>query len=542
MKAQLSVAVTTASGAVYRWGPEEWEAANIPQAITFSTAMPGGFKAATIVLPRRIDLDYPDLNLLDQIEIIGPGAEVLWEGRIQQLPRSHADSPTITVGAVGYSAHLMDDASFREIYVGRDLGEWTELSAQWRLGWGTSFSYAGYSVAPDSGEGRPSIVLQINDSWSAQRPVAAAMYDAGPGLVIANLDYDWAVTDSNSGWILEIYTGDNDIPTGGGSLGDLATGAASGNGELLPNKRVIAWQWVYSGPGGVLGSQYRATIRRLTWFGDHGLTIRGERPNRGLYASDVIADVISRAAPLLNFSTGADGTIQPTTFIIPHLVFREPTTANAVVMRANGYHLWDWAVWEDKTFFFRPPDPDRLTWEARLSDGAHLDLEGTQVDDVYNGVIVQYGDPAGVSRTVGPPNSGADATDASLEDASATNPVNAHGIPKKWATVQVSQTTTEAGAIQLGAILLGEKGVPQRRGALTVTGTIAHPMVGDRPVCEMRAGDWVRISDHPTDVPRKIIETSYDSNTQTLTCTLDNTSQKVDAILERLGVSLMGVL
>ena len=41
---------------------------------------------------------------------------------------------------------------------------------------------------------------------------------------------------------------------------------------------------------------------------------------------------------------------------------------------------------------------------------------------------------------------------------------------------------------------------------------------------------------------RKIIETSYDHDTRTITLTLDNSAYKVEAILERLGVALIGVL
>jgi len=545
MNAQLSVAIIAAGGEAYRWGPDEWDVENIPQAISFGTSMPGGFKSATITLPRRIDFDYADLNLLDTVQILGPGNEVAWEGRVQQLPRSHGDTFSITVGAVGWSAHLMDDTSFREVYVGRDLGEWTDISSSWRLSWGTSLAYRGFNVAPDATNALPGIALELDGVLPASpKPTAGCQYDAGPGCRIAFLDYEAFFSWLDVNFEMNVGTAQDDSPAGFALWADLCLGAATNGPATLSGTpgRVMDFEWRFSAAGGSDGVQYKATMRKLAWFGDHGLTIRGLPPNRGLYASDVIADALARSAPALNFTTGESGSIQPTTFIIPHLVFREPTTPQSVVMQANGYHLWDWGVWEDREFFFREPNPERLTWEVRLSEGARLDLEGSQADDVFNGVVVSYTDPGGVQRTVGPPGADADATDPSLADTSQSNPVNAHGIPRKWAVVSLSQTTTQAGAVQLGAIYLGEKSLPQRRGSLVITGKVSHPTAGQRPVWAMRAGQWVRIADHPTDIPRKIIETNYDAATDTITCSLDNTSQKLDAILERIGVSLIGVL
>lgn len=545
-KAILSVSVLTATGETYRWGPDEWNAINVPQAITFSTSMPGGFKTASITLPRRIDLDYPDLNLLDTIQILSPGNRVLWEGRIVQLPRSHGDAFSITVGAVGWASHLIDNPTFRRIYVDRQLGNWSLAPSAARQQALRSISYAPQDaeVVPDATTGLQSLGLKVNGHWESIIPIVEPFYDAGPGLKIAAMYNDWLLSTTDPSFFFRAFTADNDGLSGLSLGGDLAIGGSAGSGVYTPPipQRIIGWQWFYAAaPAGVDGAQYAAAVRQLAVFGDE-IAIRGSGSELGVYASDVVVDVLMKAAPLLNFTTGEGGSIQPTSYVIPQLAFREPVTAEAVIKMANGYHLWDWAVWEDRTFYYQEPSTERLTWEARLSEGAQLDLEGSQIENVFNGVLVQFNDPAGRGRSVGPLGSGADVETAELEDTSPTNPVNAHGIPRKWAILALSQTTTDAGAEQLGRIYIGEKSLPQRRGQLRLVGTVTHPTGGERLALEIRAGEWIRIADHANSGPRKVIETDADAGATAITCSLDNTSQKLDAIIERFGAVLAGVI
>lgn len=546
---RLSISVTDVHGVTRRWGPDEPLVTEILNDLTFTTSIPGGFKTLACSLLRRITLDYPDLGLLDHVRVYGPGNETVWEGRWQSFPRTHSPgNHSISPNAIGHAAHLTDDISFREIYVDQGKTRWGGASVQRRLNLlGSGISPGDPTVVQDATTGEAAVLNQIAGTWTgAALPQVDAVYD-GQGIPLGSVYYAWKIgptinhADTNWEWFVSIsdddvlssHTATANLRAAGPGTGTLAAG-------LSDRPFAIASLHYGTGPAGAEGDVYPLFWTALTVYGDHGLTKRGSDTavtGKGLYASDIIDDCVSRAAPLLTRNG-----IQATTFVIPHATYLEPCKAEDVILDVNKYHLWQWGVYDDRDFFYRPWDDTSDVWEVSLAGGASFSPDGEDAENIFNGVLVSFTDPSGRRCYAGPPGALADYTDASLEDTSPTNPVNAHGIPRRWGRLDISTVTTPAAAVALGALWLIEYARPGRRGNLSLVGFARHPTKGLRPVSRIRAGQHIRITDHPYSGARRIIETSYSHGGRQIGLTLDNSNHALEAIIERMGVQLIGVI
>lgn len=546
---RLAISVERPDGSTTRWGPDEPLAENVPNTIELESSIPGGYRSFSSPLLRRIDLEYTDQNLADKINVYLPGGRPVWQGRLVQAPRSHGTTHEIIPGAVGHAAALRYFPAFREIYVDRDLSRWRDAPLERRLSHVTTAGpYASWGSAITGGVAWDLPVdVAIHDETSSE-----LHYDAGPGLTISRLGYKGARTGAFTGFeAATLYLNNSLDHTGTSSSSALTLDdtvrSASG---FTARRYALLRTYLSSGPV-TLTAAHQQRFTKLAVYGSHGLplqAISGE-PD-GVFASDVIADILDRAAPDISYTASS---IETTDFPIPHLAFHDFISPEAAILLVNNYHQYEWGCYDDETFFYRAPDPDRLCWEARLGNGAHLRFEGHILDEVYNGVVVQYQDGLGNTKSVGPPaaywnasTALVDATSTDLVDTSELNPINAWDIPRKWAILTVPYPTTQAGATQMGIVWLAEHLIPQRRGTLVVTGTGAmiHPTEGALPLSLVKAGDYARISDHPADVPRRIVHTRYrhSANERTLECDLDNSSFKLEAIVERYGISLTGII
>lgn len=524
--------------------------------IGFGSQIPGGWSDGSITLPRPPNLQADDAALFSDVRIYGPGNRTMYAGRVVGVPQ--VGESEIRLSLEGHSAHLDDDETFREIYVDADLTHWSNppsLEREVMLANGTyggvrfSTGQGGNSVVP----GDPPALLQEFtriENAGARRGIAEAWYDSG-GIPIARVYYAAASLDEGGAgplpggagaWSVTIFMSSDDITTASDSHDALvflntyfdATGV----------RRYVAlqtqYQNVFTGDG-----LWRVTWTQLRVYGTHGLTLRGPDPG-GLYASDIVADVVGRAAPNLHFRLG--DTIETSTFIVPHYVVTEPSTARRVIEDLTGlggasFAPNDWGCYgeDGKEFFWRAPGTYGRTWRVRRDQVAVTTAEGPDSKSRLGGLMVGWKDAAGRQYTAGPVGSGATYETATLEDTDPTNP--AARLGRRWAFRDVGvlggdKSEQQDLAVRLGAVLLNEANELDWRGSTTVygearddAGVLHHPAA-------IRAGDQVVVEDNEALwTPRPVASTRYEHGDVAATLDIGASPHRGDTFLARLAAA-----
>lgn len=529
----LAVEVVDAAGVRTRWDPGAAIAANRPQNLSFGTKRGDGFADASVTLARRIDRDYVDLHLFDDVTFFGADGSTAYEGRVAAQPRSFSQAHSIGVQLAGWMSHARD-RPFTEVYIDRDLSAWQEPSRSRKVSLvASNFGLGSLQATRDVTSNLPALQMSVSGAWvSPYKPMVEAVYDAGgssSGIAIVYYNFE-GNANVNSVFEVQIAGGTADTAPDITST-DLWAGVTGTQAyyTLAGPRRFVTLQFFYSTtPAGADGADFSLFVRNLAVYGAHGLTAYGPDDPKGLLASDVIKDVAGRFCPKLNTSG-----VQATSWPIPHLVFGDQTDPYDAFLAVNAYHLWEIGVWDNKTLTYGPANRLDYDWEVRLSDfGVEVQLQGDSTEDLANGIVVEFTNVlTGAKDTLTP------ATTLDLADADPGNPVNEHGLTR-WTKLSLSSPVTTASAIQIGRAALMEFNAPKAPGTITVTGHLRDRAGHWRQGWKVRAGDTVAITDHPNDSPRLITETSWNHDSKQLTITLDSAAKRLDAVLDRIGVAL----
>lgn len=517
----------------------------MPLGLSFSHAASGGFKELGVGLRRNVELPWFDLTRFDELEVFAPalGNRVIWEGYNVEFPRDlQPGSEGFQVGAVGWSDYLTHDPHYRALFIDRMIEHWAPPSA-YRKAIMSAFNIpwnGDASADTDPALGNSGLRLVIRDTWAApNRPECEAVFDAGPGVLVGNLYLAWdaSLTNNNFFELFWMSADDDAVTAGGTTSADVYTAGNTGMLDVaVAGKRFVLVAWRYSAtPAGVAGVEYPVRLTNLAVEG-LGVTRRGVAPDHGIYASDAVAHIVSNAAPLLNFSTGTNGSVQDTGFVIPQLAFLESHTAEEALAKTNAYHLFDWGCEEHRTFYYRDPEQSSTTYRTRLSEGAVPKLEGLQGEDTHNGVFVVFTDPTGARRAAGPPGATfADYVDATLADTDSENPANAHGR-RKWGKLEIRVMTTLSGALQMGQRWLADAKSIDDRGSIELPPWIRDPSGGYVPSFLLRGGDRLIVGDMDGRA-RRVSEMAYaDDDQPKTTATFGGVPHSLEALMERVAV------
>lgn len=543
---RLTYEAQTPGGRVYRWASDASDPRDKPSGATFSSTMPGGHAEFSVTLPRKAGDADADLERLTTIQAKGVGGAIASEARLERAPRVTGDQMSVSPSAVGWQAHLGDDKSASIVGVDRDLGRWAGPSRAAQIAEiGAGYSAQSPQVRPNKTSGLPVLTTEQQGAWASTSKLdIEAWYDAGESNRIGRVRASWtrganvALPDANWDWHAACYAGDDYSGPAGTTSNLRATGP--GTIDLTPSAaaRFAVFLLSYAtGPAGSDNVLYGIDWTNVRVFGDHQITIRGDTAAaEGLYASDIVAYVVRRWAPLLNFSEGVGGTIQPSTFVIPQFTYPDATNAGELVRQATRFGLQDWAVWDNKTLYWHERGTRGRSWRAR-SGPTKLEETGPQIDRLWESVIVQYRDVDGSTRTVGPPGSGAGTEDASLKDLDPDNPANRLGMVRR--DMLQAGTLTASGAVELGRRFLAAQKLLDSSGRATITGHVLDDHGILHPYWRIRAGDTISFTDAADTSPRRIVSANHATDSYSCTVDLDSPPDGMDALLERLGVALV---
>jgi hypothetical protein len=524
----LHVEVTDANGVKTRWDADSPDPALRPQGLSFSTQRGNGFGTGSCSLSRRIDRDYVDLNLYDDFAFVGYDGSVAYEGRLGAMPRSLDTQHTISVQLAGWMAHAKDK-KFSEIYVDRAYGSWGDMSLAQKVNHVATNNrdIQSFSWSTD----RDGLVAALPNQALGAQVISETWYEAPTGVTVAKVMYTGADSALPAGWLAPtVYATDDDNTAGVAETYGLTFDSTLRTQSLTTARRYLALRHHSNGTASTPAAGSMRRVYQVGVYGSHGLTTRtidSSNPD-GLYASDVISNIVSRFCPKLN----ANGVLD-TTYAIPHLVFRERTTPFDAFLEINKHHLWELAVWEDKTLHFYPHDLSDYDWEVRTDDpGTSFDLQGDSTDEHFNGIVVQFTNVSTGRQEVLTP----DDTSA-LADTNPENPATLHGIDR-WDEISLSSPTTSTAAAEIGRAALAERNQPKAPGSIRVTGHIKDRAGHWTPVWKVRAGDTIAVTNHPNDRPRLVTETNYNHDDRTVTISVDSETRRLDAVLDRISTAL----
>jgi hypothetical protein len=529
----LSISAIAADGYETTLFSGDRQAQNRPQSMSHRTLRGDGFADAGFTLARRIDLDYPDANLLDTIVFVGEDGSVAYEGRVMATPRTFDAGHSITYTLAGWMSHAKSRASFPGLYVDRDPSKWGDMPLNEKVRQLVTLSRDINSFGSWSTENGGLVI-----GFSAQQAlkgteIAEAWYAAPTGAKVGGIQYIGSETSLPAGVeSARFLVADQDDSSSVDTYTTTMDGALH-TASMTTARRFAIARLYAAGSTATPAAGANRRYPKVAVQGDQGLTfhpsVTSGEPD-GLYISDVLVDIFSKYAPRINARLVANGgQVNPTTYPASHIVYDGISPYDAAI-DLNKWHVWELGVYENRQLHYGAADlTEPADWQVDYFDqGVKVELQGDDTDSLASGIIVQYTDLAsGRTETLYPD------TYSDLLDDSVENPANTHG-EDMWPAYQISFPCTQDDALQLGRAFLAELNQPKQAGTITVEGHLRDAAGHWQQAWKPRAGQTIAITNYPNSRPRLIVETDYDHSSLTTRIAVDSTFRRVDAFMDRV--------
>lgn len=515
----LSVLLTQGNGDSFRLDPDHPDAEKQPYGLSFQTTNEG-FGEASFSLRREAGHASHDLQVLNDVKFLGVAGDIGYHGRLTAAPSAES----LDVSADGWKTAMTQREDLRELIVDRDTTNFSQITYDRQALLLDLNATLDKSVTGNSDGGQ--LVFSSESGQSVPTGSRAELaYVAPLGCLIRNLEY--VGSEANTGGVSAATAifADADEITNQLNVNLTLDNTRRVAAPSSPRRSVILGSTYNATTAVVAGSPHRRLIDTAVW-GNHPLTKRTRTDGLpGVFASDAIIWLVERYAPKIDTSR-----VQQTSYPIPHLVWHDATTLQAMLQQINSFHSWRLAVWENRMLEFGPYDYGEADWKcANGINGVKVELTGDTSEKQFNGCVVSYTDFNGVRQMVGP------WTSAELRDESAWIAANQWG-DQAYLPIEVEWACSQSDAVLIGAIALADANRAQRPCQITIP-YHAQTVNGTwEPCWKVRADQTIAVMNESYPGPRMITETRWQANEVVITT--DNAINTLDALQRRISGAL----
>lgn len=526
--------------------------------LKWSTTIPGGFGSASMFFPGEpvAVIAETGVEYLADVKILGPGigyvggafsgqTDTLFEGRVEDISLSVSGGRVgVAVECLGYQVLTNEpyrNAPIRSDSAGR-LTQYPVILTQYRPEWMRLSTGQGVALGDEiaSAPDTRGMVFRVAPSQAASSPWQNRAIEQFPypGTRV-KFDLSSFLSPGAGGSFSFQFQGIASYIASFNAVIDAFVGnmAPTAHSVALPSgfrNGIVPIAYITTAQAGIATYAW-LLINKPRVLSPRGPSALDDEP---VYGHELVQDVVFQSLLTKDYSQ----VDTDTSYQFSSADFSGPgQTLRAALDYITAYYSRFWAVWENKTLYWKPSviNGGNVDWTVSAKQGVTYELDPS-VAEAARSVRVAYRDVQGVSREV------------TYDDPRFDNVFAVAGASKQ-AQVALPVVANSSAAQQIATTYFPDHSYEVLRGTITIP---AQTMLatnkgggGRLPAYKIRAGESIRLLDAAS--PKDYFSTQYDRKTilfirttqvdweqQTVTLEVDNTRDSLTTLLARVGANV----